>query len=222
MSCKVSINTAKPFDELAMRYDKWFDSEKGREIFAREVSCLKSLMPEEVRGWLEVGVGTGRFAEALGVPEGVDPSSAVLEIAGRRGILIRKGLGEELPYPDDIFHGMLMVTTLCFLSDPEKAFIECARVLENNGRLLLGFVPLDSSWGRSYLRKGRQGHPFYSHARFYTREQALDLTRRAGFDFDSAASCLFSPPDEPLDDAGCRRGLIDGAGFMAMKFILRK
>jgi ubiquinone/menaquinone biosynthesis C-methylase UbiE len=210
-----------PFEELASRYDQWFDTPRGRAIFSLESHCLKSLMEGAGRAWLEVGVGTGRFAEALGVLRGVDPSSPMLEMAARRGILTCQGYGEDLPYPDGSFQGVLMATTLCFLSDPVKAFLECARVLGNNGCLVLGFVPLDSPWGQSYLDKGGQGHPFYSMARFYTRDQALDLASRAGFVFGGAASCLFSNPHEPLDDEKVRPGLIEGAGFAAMKFVIK-
>jgi ubiquinone/menaquinone biosynthesis C-methylase UbiE len=222
MHNKATRDTAKPFEKLAAQYDKWFDSEKGRAVFAREAACLESLISVEGKRWLEVGVGTGRFAKALGVPEGMDPSSAMLEIASKRGILTRKGYGEELPYPDGVFDGVLMVTILCFLSEPERAFIECSRVLVKNGCLVLGFVPSESPWSRLYMRKGDEGHPFYSCARFYTREQVLRMAHVAGFVFKSAASCLFSGPEEPLDDAGWRQGLIEGAGFTAMKFIVNK
>jgi len=220
MQGEVFKEALNPFDELARRYDRWFDSPWGRAIFALETACLKELMDGAGRTWLEVGVGTGRFARALGVLQGVDPSSPMLEIAGRRGVLTRKGYGEELPYPDDIFDGVLMVTTLCFLSDPGKTFIECARVLKNNGCLVLGFVPSDSPWGRLYIHKGGEGHPFYSPARFYTCEKALYLASAADFYFERATSCLFTAPDKPLDDSMPHsRRVVNGAGFAGMKFI---
>ena len=81
-------------------------------------------MLEDGTGWLEVGLGTGRFAEALGVAEGVDPSAAMLEIAVRRGIHTRCGYGEDLPYPEATFNGILIVATLCFLCDPVKTLKE--------------------------------------------------------------------------------------------------
>ena len=221
MQVKTRHGLKNPFDELATKYDQWFDTPRGKAIFAAEVACLKMLMGKMGENWLEVGVGSGRFAMALGVSEGVDPSSPMLEMAGRRGILIRKGCGEKLPYPDYVFDGVFMATTLCFLSDPGKAFIESVRVLKNNGCLVLGFVPLDSPWGKSYLRKGREGHSFYSSARFYIRDQVLDMAASAGFVFDSAASCLFSPPEDFSVDSEVQQGIIKSAGFVAMKFIIQ-
>lgn len=52
---------------------------------------------------LEIGVGTGRFAEALGIEYGVDVSGRVLELAKRRGITVVEGSGENLPFRDESF-----------------------------------------------------------------------------------------------------------------------
>lgn len=56
-----------PFEDHAMEYDRWFDSEKGQHIFSRELDCLKQAIPVPAGRWLEVGVGSGRFAHAIGV-----------------------------------------------------------------------------------------------------------------------------------------------------------
>ncbi len=209
-----------PFEQLAEKYDQWFETPRGRAIFSVETACLRELMNGAGKAWLEVGVGSGRFAQALDVQEGVDPSPSMLEMAGSRGILVRKGAGEELPYPDDVFDGVLMVTTLCFLFDPEKVFVECTRVLKNNGCLVLGMIPAESKWAELYEQKGIEGHPVYSRARFYTSEKALYMASAAGFYFERAASCLFTAPDQPL--AGSMRispRAAKGAGFAGMKFI---
>jgi len=208
------------FDRLGDQYDQWFDSEDGRPIFCAEVTCLKDLMPVALGRWLEVGVGTGRFAQALGVKEGVDPSVPMLEFARQRGVRTTNGRGENLPYRDDSFDGVLMVATLCFLSDPVKALQECARVLKAAGRLLVGLVPADSPWGEDYQRKGREGHPFYSVAKFYTCDEIVHTAGGAGFAFERAVSSLFSPPGEPLD-VSQRQGMVTGAGFVALEFVTR-
>jgi len=64
---------SKACDELADRYDAWFDSERGRAVFPAEVECLRRVLPFDLSGWVEVGVGAGRFAEALGIPASVAP-----------------------------------------------------------------------------------------------------------------------------------------------------
>jgi len=182
-----------PFERLADRYDAWFDSERGRRIFRTEVDCTRDLLEEMPRPWLEVGVGTGRFAAALGVDEGTDPSPAVLKYAATRGLQTRLGRAEELPFSGDQFGVVLLVVTICFLENPAQAFGECRRVLRKDGYAIVGLVPKDSSWGEMYARDGSEGHPFYSAAKFYTAREVIRLAERTGFYLNRATSCLRGP-----------------------------
>ena len=109
-----------PFERLANQYDAWFDGEKGRRIFRVEAECIRGLLVARPRPWLEVGVGTGRFAEALDMDEGVDPSPAVLRYASQRGIRTRVGRAEDMPYKSNRFGVTLLVVTICFLDDPAR------------------------------------------------------------------------------------------------------
>jgi len=206
------------FDRLAHRYDAWFDSAQGAAIFRAEVECLERLMPADRSGWVEVGVGSGRFAQALCVPEGVDPSLPLLQMAAARGIRTARGVAEDLPYEDNELEGILLVVTLCFLDDPERAMREFARVLQPDGRLLVGFVPADSAWGKQYMRKSKEGHPFYSVARFYTAREAVDTASAAGLRLMGAASTLPTGPEEELGQIPVLDGSVPGCGFVAMVF----
>ncbi|MCD6118500.1 ATP-binding protein, partial [bacterium] len=87
----LSILLPSPFNSLPDRYDAWFDSPTGKALFTAEVACIRLLKPDTAGLWLEVGVGSGRFAEKLGVHEGVDPSIAMLKRAVARGISVKKG-----------------------------------------------------------------------------------------------------------------------------------
>lgn len=207
-----------PFDQAAAEYDAWFDSANGRIIFAQEVDCLRSLMAPAPGRWLEVGVGTGRFAAALGVPEGADPSASMRAVAERRGIHTVDAVGESLPYADRTFDGVLMTTTACFLADPAKALRECHRVLQDAGRLVVGLIPADSPWGRLYARKAAEGHPIYSAATFHTSAEVIGLAAGAGFDFQEAWSCLLAAPESLGDAEQPQKGIVPGAGFVAMAF----
>ena len=108
----------EPFERHAQRYDGWFDSDRGKYVFPVEVECLKGVLGELRRPCLEVGVGTGRFAEALGIEYGIDPSPNVLLYAKERGISVVRGFAEDLPYTDHSFHAIFMIVTVCFLTDP--------------------------------------------------------------------------------------------------------
>lgn len=209
------------FDKLADHYDAWFDSARGEALFRAEVECLKRLMPADRSGWTEVGVGSGRFAQALGVPEGVDPSLPLLAMAAARGIRTVEGVAEKLPYDDHSVDGILLVVTLCFLRDPHQAMQEFVRVLRPPGRLLVGLVPADSAWGQNYMRKSKEGHPFYSAAQFYACAEVIDIAAAAGFRLLGAASTLPMAPDEELGEMPVADGIIPGWGFAGMLFTSR-
>ena len=212
----------KPFEHHARRYDTWFDHKQGRRIFPVEIACLRKILPDLPRPWLEVGVGTGRFASALGIEEGIDPSKEVLKYARQRGIRVRHGFAEKLPYADWTFGAVFMIVTVCFLSDPGKAFRECARVLTPDGSLIIGLVPKDSPWGRMYAEKGKEGHPFYSVATFYTCQDVIGMVGSQRFLLKEACSCLCESPDTHVDKLSPpRSGILPGAGFVAMRFELQ-
>ena len=209
------------FDRQAGRYDAWFDSAAGSRLFAAELECLASLLPSDVSGWTEVGVGTGRFAAALGISKGVDPSPPMLKKAEERGISTEEAQAEQLPYESDSVAGILLVVTLCFLDQPEAALRECVRVLKPGGKLLAGIVPAESSWGQFYQEKGNAEHPFYSVARFYTCRETKELASNAGLELVSAASTLPMPPGENVANIRVRDGARESFGFAAMMFRMR-
>lgn len=162
-------------------------------------------------------MGSGRFATSLGISEGVDPSLGMLAIAARRGVHVVRGTAEDLPCQDAMFQGILMVTTLCFLASLQRALSECRRVLSPQGILVVAIIPAESSWGRLYRAKGSEGHPLYSHAKFYMCEQLLRFLAEAGFLFERAVSCLQTPPGEEAMP-GLEEGINESAGFVAMRF----
>ncbi len=208
-----------PFERLAEKYDAWFYSDQGCRIFAVEVFCIQRLLEDMPHPWLEVGVGTGQFAAALGVDDGIDLSPNVLKYAARRGVTVRRSNAEDLPYGDHQFGVVLMVVTICFLDNPARAFKECSRVLRHDGYAIVGFVPKDSKWGEKYAREGAVGHPFYSSARFYTTQSVIDLAKQAGFTLEKASSCLFESPEQQVDQYELpAAGIHEGAGFVALRF----
>ncbi len=207
------------FDTLADRYDAWYDSAEGAAILREELACLKLVCPERPGRWIEVGVGTGRFASTLGIAEGVDPSPKMLKYAARRGIRTHLGTAEDMPLPDGSFDGVLMALTLCFVQDAGRALRECSRILRPGGALLLGVVPADSPWGREYARKAAEGHTVYALAHFHTLGEIMAVAEEAGFALRDAAGALFwksgeAPPPEPRIE----RGVVEGAGFAALRY----
>lgn len=205
------------FEELADRYDAWYDGPVGRVVFPLEVEVLRRLLDGLPRPWLEVGVGGGRFARALGVDVGVDVAWAPLVRARRRGIVVVQAAGELLPFADASVGAVLAVVTLCFVQDPAAVLAEARRVLRPDGALVLGMVFADSPWGRWYAGRGAAGHPFYSAARFVSRPELATFLREAGFLPVAAASTLRQPPTEAPRPEPVVEGDPQEAGFSGWK-----
>ncbi len=204
-----------PFDALADKYDSWYDG-KGRVAFEIELAALRPLLAELPKPWLEIGVGSGRFAQALGIPLGIDPSPALLEKARQRGIEVLYGEGEELVFHVGSFGTVFLLTTWEFLSDPLKVLRECRRVLKSSGRMVNAYLDRDGKWGASYVERGRHGHPLFGHAHFDRYKDVVRLTERAGFEVLSTVSTLFQGPGETVVLEEARPGFVRGASFVVV------
>lgn len=210
------------FEELAGEYDLWYERPFGRSAFELELECLRGLLGGFDRG-LEVGVGTGRFASALGVRFGVDPSLGMLRIARGRGVVCVQGVGESLPFKEESFDLVLLVVTICFVEDPVRVVAECRRVLRGGGKLVLGLVPGESPWAEFYREKASRGHPIYRHARFYTFEEVRNILSGAGFRLERVRSTLFEEPQDtgPVKNREVREGYFPEAGFTCLRAVRR-
>ena len=208
---------ASAFEELAARYDAWYDTAHGQLLFDLELACLRPLLPPGPGPRLEVGVGSGRFAAALGLGVGVDPALAPLRLAAGRAVAVVQGVGERLPFGDRTFGAVVFVVTLCFAGDPAALLGEARRVLLPSGLLVAGVVPLDSAWGRRYEAQGRAGHPFYQGVRFLTLAEHRRMLADAGFTVTGARSTLTqAPSDDPVEE-DAQDGVVPGAGFVALQ-----
>jgi len=88
------INAEKsPFEKHVEQYEEWF--EKNRWVYEAELRVVKAMIPTAGHG-MEIGVGTGRFAEPLGIKIGAEPSKRMREIAQKRGIQVLDGVAEEV------------------------------------------------------------------------------------------------------------------------------
>lgn len=205
------------FERHAARYDAWYEGPIGRGAYRSEVRALASLLAECPRPWLEIGVGSGRFAQALAVEFGIDPAWTPLRMAADRGIRAIQAVGERLPFRDRSLGGVLLVVTLCFVEDPLAVLRETRRILQPGGGLVLGMILAESPWAAHYQEQGRQGHPFYSVARFYSRRELEVWLREVGFEVTAYRSTLFQAPDAPMiEEEEPRPGFHLEAGFVGV------
>ena len=201
---------AQVFDERAEEYDAWFEDSL---LFAIECAALQELGTPLLGPKLEIGVGPGRFAEAMGVEFGVDPALSPLALAKKRGVRVSRAVGEALPYAGQSMRTVLLLFTYCFFVDPIPVLRECRRVLKPGGHLVLGLIVAESPWGRMLRQKKEAGHPFYQQARFYEPAEVEQCLAGCGFVVEERRSSLVQPPEALREMEHSQAGLVSQAGF---------
>ena len=185
------MNQSDLFDRLANEYDQWF--EDNPLILASEIEAVRQVTPTFTRA-VEVGVGTGRFSEALGVPLGVEPSFGMARFAESRGITVVRGVAEALPFHDASFDTVFMITVDCYLESLAPAFSECYRILEPDGHLVIAHVDIDAPLGEVY-RAEQDSDPFYRDAYFRGTREVLRALDDAGFEVQKIRQTVYSFED---------------------------
>lgn len=193
---ELETDNIKVFDEYYLEYEDWF--ERNKNIFLSELKLIKSLIPDNLNG-IEIGAGSGIFAEPLGIKIGIEPSERMSELAKKRGINIINAKAEEIPLNDNSFDFVLMVTTICFVSDPYKAIKEAYRIIKPGGFIVIGFVPLDSQLGKHHEAK-KDKSKFYKNAHFYTFYKIKSILEEASFKKLIARETLFEYTNSYIQD----------------------
>lgn len=197
-----------PFETRPCEYDAWFD--ENENVYRSELLAIKELLPRKEGLWVEIGVGSGRFAAKLGIDLGIEPADGIAALARKRGVRVVKGKAEDLPLSDESVAAAFMITSLCFIADMGRAFSEVARILVPAGRAIVAFVPRDSRLGEIYAATGGED-PFLRHANLRTRGEVLNGMEAAGLRIERCVHTLTGDParaNERVEDPGegCDRG----------------
>jgi ubiquinone/menaquinone biosynthesis C-methylase UbiE len=155
--------TTHVFDERVARdYEAWYEQGFGRFASRQEEALLYQLLQHfpGASSLLEVGCGTGHFTRwfaTLGFQvTGLDASPAMLEQARlRNGTNYLLGDAQALPFENQRFDLVALITTLEFVADPVQAVREAMRVTRQG--LLLGVLNRQSLV--EYVRLLRGQHP---------------------------------------------------------------
>jgi ubiquinone/menaquinone biosynthesis C-methylase UbiE len=133
----------------------------------------KCLEGKEIANILDVGTGSGLFAESFSKRgldvSGVDANPEMLEAAKQfiPGGDFREGTAEALPYPDGSFDLVFLGLVLHESDDPLKAIQEARRVSRRR-TAILEWPYKDTSFGPPLMHRLKP-------------EDLLDLFRKAGF-----------------------------------------
>jgi len=189
------------FNEHAENYDGWFL--KNKNVLESEVLLLKYFLSNPGKA-VSIGCGSGLFEyllkteHGIEIGYGVEPSKAMARIAQKRGIIVKIGTAESLPFGDEEFDTAILNGVLSYVDDPKKALEEAYRVLKYGGYVVVACVPAESSygmlyklaelkggWDDPYLKRIAPRHPypieFVREARWCTIEEASEWLKEAGF-----------------------------------------
>jgi SAM-dependent methyltransferase len=168
----------------AITYEKWFNGSRNR--FAVELESrliMEMLNPIPGRRLLDVGCGTAArwfpwLEKGLDLT-GLDPSPYMLDMAGEkirhRGEFYR-GFGEDLPFEDNAFHYVTLITSLEYVDDPEKVLREAARVAKD--KIFIGILNRHAAKCLQRRIKGMFVETVCNRARFFSIWEIRTLVRK--------------------------------------------
>lgn len=179
-----------PFETLASVYDAWFDAHPL--VFESELEAIRAVLPERTGAWVEIGVGTGRFASRLGIETGIEPAATMAALARRRGVRVLEGTAESVPLESSSVQAAFLITTLCFVHDIGRTFSEIRRILAQGGVVVIAFLPREGALGRRIL-EGGGGDPFFRGARLLSTVEVLAAMARADLRVERIVQTLKDP-----------------------------
>lgn len=187
----ITPKTTSAFEKEAKDFDFWFS--KNENIFESEFLAEKELLPDSENA-ISIGVGSGLFASRLGIKNGVEPSNDMAKLAREKGIDVKIGSAENIPYEDKRFNTVLLSTVLSYCENPLKALKESFRILKKEGYVVVSFLPREGSYSMLYDLASIQGQfdlerapenpyplKFIKGAEWISIEKVKKLLQEAGF-----------------------------------------
>ena len=209
------------FDAMAEAFDAWFA--KNANVFESELLAEKHFLTDP-ENTVSIGCGTGLFEERHGIPRGVEPAEGMAGLARRRGIDVKIGSAEDIPFGDEQFNGVLLGTILSYVKDRPKAVAEAYRILKHGGHVVVSFLPGEGSYTMMYdlaAVKGKYNpeispeHPypieFIVEGTWCSTREVTELLKRAGFvDMEYVQTLTRHPKYSQRLGGGADRGVRQG------------
>jgi hypothetical protein len=109
-----------------------------------------------------------------------------------------------------------VICAFCLSSSPARFLKECHHFLRHEGRILVGFIPQESPWGRFYAQTEKRRHSSYRWGRLYSLKRMEHMMMNAGFSIQGYFSTLFQKPGAVKDLENPMRGYRPQAGFLIL------
>ncbi|MCW2767689.1 MAG: class SAM-dependent methyltransferase [Nocardioides sp.] len=193
---------------LETRRAVWHPAADGREPVEIAAAVVRASGPRAI---LEVGCGTGAFAERLTTDNpaatviATDQSERFVELTAARGVSARLADVQDLPFADASFDLVAAMWMLYHVSDVDRGLAEIRRVLRPGGRFL---AVTNGDEHVADLRRDAGGSPLVTAFSSENAQPALlrhfddvrreDLRPRAVFPDHAAAVAYLASSNEGL------------------------
>ncbi|MGC9137148.1 class I SAM-dependent methyltransferase [Caldivirga sp.] len=199
----------------ASKYDSWFLS--NQYVLESEVLLIKYMLEPNPGRTLSVGCGSGLFEFILRTRYGikiedcVELSPDMAKVAEARGLRVKIGVAETLPFSDGEFDTVLLNGVLDYVTDDVKAVKEAYRVLKSGGHIIVADVIAEGSygllyklaetlggWDNPYIARVKPPSPYsieyVRQAKWHSVEEIMNLLRNVGFVIVKVAQTLTKHP----------------------------
>lgn len=186
--------------EIANTYDDYYQTNVGRQVDQIEKNIMNKLIKNIPKGqMLELGCGTGHWTDYFSNNgfnvTGTDISEVMLNLAKSKNINARFEYAdaENLPFGDESFQTVSLVTMLEFSDNPENVIGEINRVLDVNGWLILGCLNK-----KSVIGKNKDNDEVFKTARFFTPGEITSKLQQ--FEIHNIKSGVYLKQDFLIED----------------------
>jgi len=134
---------------------------------------VNSTNKEERLKILDIGCGTGGVSEIFNKDHnviGLDSDKDAIEFASKRGIKVKRGNAENLPFEKESFDIVLCLDVIEHTNDDKKVVNEIYRVLKKGGNTIIAVPAFNFLWG--------EADDLSFHKRRYTKNSILKLLNK--------------------------------------------
>ena len=166
--------TSTPMTVVLQEDRHWWFASRTRAIMAYLDRYVGAGQPG--RQILDVGCGAGNMMHHLshyGKVTGVDLYAKPLEVALARGLDVREGSADDLPFDDQSFDVATLLDVVEHVPNEPGVFNECRRVLKPGGKLVVTVPALMWLWSHNDV--------INAHQRRYTRAELKRKLAHHGF-----------------------------------------